>query len=60
MEFEVTNALRDLHNRTPEYLLTEIFSHGELKVREDALKILKDLDPDKHTGRVLQEMIRIG
>lgn len=59
MEFEVTNALRDLDNATPAYLLQEIFHHGDLKVRMESIKVLKDLDVTRRTGRVLIEWLRI-
>lgn len=60
MEFEVTNALRDLDERTPPYLLQEIFHHGDLKVRLDSIKVLKDLDTARRTSRVLREILKIG
>lgn len=60
MEFEVTNALRDLDVATPSYLMEEIFHHGDLKVRLEAAKVLTQLDPEKRTGRVLQAMFRLA
>jgi hypothetical protein len=60
MEFEVTNALRDLDVRTPSYLLEEIFHHGDLKVRVSSIKELKELDTGRRTCRVLKEMLKIG
>jgi hypothetical protein len=59
MNFEVQNALRDLHERTPGYFLQEIFHHGDLKVRTEALKVLGDIDPKRRTTRLLLEMLRI-
>lgn len=59
MEFEVTNALRDLDERTPAYLLEEIFHHGDLKVRINAGLVLKDLAPNQRTNRVLREWLKL-
>jgi hypothetical protein len=59
MQFEVTNALRDLEARTPSYFLEEIFHHGDLKVRTEAVKVLLDLDAKRKTNRVLREMIKL-
>lgn len=60
MRFEVQNALRDLDEKTPGYFLEEIFHHGDLKVREQALKVLGDIDPKRRTTRVLLEMLEIA
>ncbi len=59
MSFELTNALRNLEDRTPSYFLEEIFHHGDLKVRVEAAKVLADCDPAKKTNRVLREMIKL-
>lgn len=59
MRFEVQNALRDLDEKTPAYLLEEIFHHGDLKVRTEAARALAELDPKRRTTRVLLEMLRI-
>jgi hypothetical protein len=59
MRFEVQNALRDLHEKTPTYFLEEIFHHGDLKVRTEALKVLGDLDPKRKSARLLREMLRL-
>lgn len=59
MRFEVQNALRDLHEKTPSYFLEEIFHHGDLKVRTQAIKVLADLDPKRKTVRLLKEMLRL-
>jgi hypothetical protein len=59
MRFEVTNSLRDLEDRTPSYFLGEIFHHGSLKVRTEALKVLQDLDVKRRTNRVLREMLKL-
>ena len=59
MNFEVQNALRDLDRKTPSYYLDEIFSHGDLKVRTDALKVLSELEPRQKTSRKLREMLRL-
>lgn len=60
MRFEVQNALRDLDEKTPGYFLEEIFHHGDLKVRGQALKVLGDIDPKRQTTRVLLEMLKIA
>lgn len=60
MNFEVVNALRDLDVETSPYLLQEIFSHGDLKVRLESIQVLKDLDTARRTSLVLREMLRIG
>ncbi|MGE0709006.1 MAG: hypothetical protein AB7N76_23390 [Planctomycetota bacterium] len=59
MSFEVKNALIDLNQKTPEYLLREIFHHGKLAVREHAEKELKELDPKRRTVRKLREMLEL-
>jgi hypothetical protein len=60
MRFEVQNALRDLDEKTPGYFLEEIFHHGDLKVRLQALKVLGDIDPTRRSTRVLLEMLKIA
>ena len=59
MRFEVKNALRDLDATTPSYMREEIFHHGDLKVRTEALKVLGDLDPKRKSTRLLKEMLRL-
>lgn len=60
MNFEVLNALNDLDQRTPDYFLTELFAHGDQKVRLDAVEALKELGPEKKSARVLRELIRLA
>ena len=59
MQFEFKNALTDLDQRTPTYFLQEIFHHGKLKVRKDSLEALADLDPKRHSARILREILKI-
>jgi hypothetical protein len=59
VNFEAHNALRGLDARTPGYFLEEIFSHGDLKVRIEAVKVLSDLDPKQRTNRVLREWLKL-
>ena len=59
MQFEAKNALRRLNDRTPQYFLSEIFAHGDLKVRVEAAGVLKDLDPDKKSNQILREMLKL-
>ena len=58
--FEFKRALTDLDERTPDFFRSEIFAHGDLKVREDAIRELRDLDPDRHTVRDLIDMLHIA
>lgn len=60
MNFEALHALRDLDVGTAPFLLQEIFNHGDLKVRLESIKVLRDLDTKLRTNRVLREMLRIG
>ena len=61
MTFEVLNALRDLDRRTPAFFLEEIFHHGDQTMRERALEILKDLDPQQHrSSAVLRDMLKVA
>ena len=59
MRFEIKNALRGLDETTPSYMREEIFHHGDLKVRIEAVKVLVDLDTKRRTARVLREMLKI-
>lgn len=59
MNFEVKNALTELDRKTPDYFLQEIFHHGDTKVRCHASDVLRDLEPEQHTARVLREMLRL-
>lgn len=59
MRFEVQNALNGLDQRTPEYLLQEIFAHGSLQARQDAIEILADLDPEQKTASSLRDMLQL-
>lgn len=59
MQFEVKNALTDLDQKTPSFFLQEIFHHGSVKVRNDAVEALASLDAKQKTVRVLREIIKI-
>ena len=59
MSFEVEHALRDMDQKTPDYLLREIFHHGDLKVRIDAARELAVLDPTRRTTRLLLQILQI-
>jgi hypothetical protein len=59
MRFEVQNALNGLDQRTPEYLLQEIFAHGSLQARQDSIEILADLDPEAKTASTLRDMLQL-
>lgn len=59
MNFDMEHALRDLDEKTPAYLVDEIFAHGDLTMRKLALGALEDVEPEKRTVRVLAEMLRI-
>lgn len=59
MRFEVLNALRGLDTRTPAYFLEELFSHGDLKLKLDALEALKDLDPEQGTSQEVRRMLSL-
>jgi hypothetical protein len=60
MNFNLQNALRDLSHWTPAYLRQEIFSHGDLTVRNAAIKVLTELDsdPEHECVRLLSDMLR--
>jgi len=60
MRFEIKNALTDLEQRTPEYFLQEIFHHGSLQVRDEAIRALTEMDSQQRTVRVLREMLRLA
>ena len=59
MSFEVRHALQSLEKKTPSYFLQEIFSHGTLKVRIEALEVLKRLDPEHHSSRILRKILKL-
>ena len=59
MQFEIKHALNDLDQRTPAYFLQEIFHHGRLKVRDDAIEALKTMETERKSVRVLREILRI-
>lgn len=59
MRFEVQNALTGLDQKTPAYFLEEMFAHGSLQARQDALEILADLDPEQKTASSLREMLQL-
>ncbi len=57
--FEIEQALRELGRRTPDYFRDEIFSHGDLKVRTEAAKVLKELEPQRRSTQILKEMLKL-
>jgi len=57
--FEIENALRELSRKTPAYFRSEIFAHGDLKVRIEAVKVLKELEPERRSDRILKEMLKL-
>jgi hypothetical protein len=59
MQFEYTNALRDLDVRTPPYHVMEIFHHGSLLVRTKAEQILRHISPRIRTTPALRRMLAI-
>jgi len=59
MRFEFLQALRDLDERTPSFYLQEMFAHGSLELRTDALSELQDLDPERETAAELRDMLRL-
>lgn len=59
MEFELKRALTNLDERTPEYFRSEIFAHGSTKVRDDAVRELGDIDPERQSVRELIGMLTI-
>ena len=59
MNFETTNALRDLDERTPRYLRGEVFAHGDLTTVIAAVEVLQTLDPEDKTASVLVNMMRL-
>lgn len=59
MNFEVKNALLDLDQKTPEYFLRELWAHGKLDVKQSAKESLKELDPQRHSARVLRELLKL-
>jgi hypothetical protein len=60
MQFEFKNALTDLDEKTPTFFLGEVFSHGSLKVKQEALKALSTLDTEQKSVRVLREILKIA
>jgi len=59
VSFEAQHALRGLDERTPRYIRDEVFAHGDIQVRMDAIEILRELDPAEQTVRALQNMLRL-
>jgi hypothetical protein len=44
MNFEVQNALTTLDKRTPAFLISEAFAHGDMTAKKRAIEALKDLE----------------
>lgn len=59
MEFEFKRALTNLDERTPAFFRSEIFAHGDQKVREDSVRELRQLDPTMKSVRELISMLTI-
>jgi hypothetical protein len=57
MSFEVTHALRNLDERTPEFFRRELFAHGDLTMRRVAIEALTK--PSKRSVRILCEILRL-
>jgi len=61
--FEILHALRDLDKRTPEYFRSEIWAHGDTKIKLVAAHILRTgLDSGVgavRNARVLSEMLKL-
>ena len=57
VNFEVMNALRDLDQKTPSFFVAELFAHGDLTMRMNAIRALKR--PRDDSTRILIEMLRI-
>lgn len=60
MEFDTLNALRDLDRGTPDYIRGELFAHGDLTVRKNAIEVLTTLDPVRRSARILMLMLSIA
>ena len=61
MDFETRIALCDLDERTPAFFVQELFAHGELRVRAEALRALrKGLDPTERTSAMLRQLLRLA
>lgn len=58
VEFGVLNALRDLDQATPAFFVGELFRHGDLTVRNHAIKVLNSLDPRNKNAYVLRTMLK--
>ena len=43
MNFEVQNALTTLDKRTPAFLISEAFAHGDMTAKKQAAQALRDL-----------------
>lgn len=59
MKFEFEHALRDLDRKTHEYFQVEIFHHGSTRVKDQAVKVLKDLER-RQAARKLARMLQIA
>ena len=44
MNFEVQNALTTLDKRTPAFLISEAFAHGDMTAKKQAAQALKGLE----------------
>jgi len=57
IRFEILNALRDLDRKTPPFFVSELFAHGDLATRLNAIKALTS--PQENSARFLREMLKI-
>ncbi len=59
MHYEVQRALHQLNELTPAYFLQEIFAHGSLEMRERAISILSNMDPEGESSGVLLQLLKL-
>ena len=59
MKFDLQNALRDLDQRTPAFFRQELFAHGDIKVRNNAVEVLTELEPRDRTSERLRTKLQL-
>ena len=60
MRFEFTYALLGLDKKTPKFFVNEIFAHGDLTSRKQALQILQNLGCKPKATQMLISMLDAG